>query len=117
MQRFRALLVTAAVAVLVAGCGSGDGKKAGADATATPPKGPGAGKPAVVLGTKNFTEQFILGQLYAQALRAKGWKVQLKDNIGSTEITDRALANGGIDLYPEYTGTTLSVIKGDTSRT
>jgi osmoprotectant transport system substrate-binding protein len=117
MQPVRAFLVTAAVALVVSGCGSGDGKKAGADATPTARTGPGADKPPVVLGTKNFTEQFILGQLYAQALRAKGWKVQLKDNIGSTEIADQALTRGGIDLYPEYTGTTLSVIKGDTGRT
>jgi osmoprotectant transport system substrate-binding protein len=112
MHRTCALLAALMLALGVAACGSGDdGGSSGGSGSGT---GPGAGKPAVTLGTKNFTEQFILGQLYAQALRAKGWKVDLKENIGSTEVTDRALTSGSIDLYPEYTGTTLSVVKADT---
>jgi osmoprotectant transport system substrate-binding protein len=75
---------------------------------------PGEGKPAVTLGAKNFTEQFILGELYKQALEAKGYTVDLKSNIGSTEVTDKALTSGKIDLYPEYTGTILSVVAGET---
>jgi osmoprotectant transport system substrate-binding protein len=62
------------------------------------------GKPPVTLGTKNFTEQFVLGQLYKQALEAKGFRVVLKNDIGSSEIVDRVLESGGIDMYPEYTG-------------
>jgi osmoprotectant transport system substrate-binding protein len=73
---------------------------------------PGKGKPPVTMGAKNFTEQFILGELYAQALRAKGYQVSLKSNIGATEVIDKALTSGKIDLYPEYTGTILSVVKG-----
>ena len=45
-----------------------------------------------------------------QALKAKGYKVTLKPNIGQTEIADKALTSGKIDMYPEYTGTTLSVV-------
>jgi osmoprotectant transport system substrate-binding protein len=105
-----------AVAIILAGCGSGDGGASGGGGGTAPAAGshdlPGRGKPPVRLGTKNFTEQFILGELYAQALRARGWTVELKSNIGSTEVTDRALTSGSIDLYPEYTGTTLSVVKG-----
>lgn len=71
---------------------------------------PGAGKPTVTIGDKNFPEQYILGALYAQALQAKGYKVKLKDNIGSSEITWKALKAGRIDLYPEYTGTLLTAI-------
>ena len=71
---------------------------------------PGAGKPTVTIGDKNFPEQYILGALYAQALKAKGYKVKLKDNIGSSEITWKALTAGRIDLYPEYTGTLLTAI-------
>jgi osmoprotectant transport system substrate-binding protein len=74
---------------------------------------PGAGKPPVTLGTKNFTEELVLGELYAQALRAKGFSVALKRNIGASEVVDRRLATGGIDGYPEYTGTILSVLARD----
>jgi osmoprotectant transport system substrate-binding protein len=56
------------------------------------------------MATKNFTEQYVLGQLYAQALRAKGFTIVLKQNVGSSEIVDRALADGVIDVYPEYIG-------------
>jgi osmoprotectant transport system substrate-binding protein len=61
-------------------------------------------KPQIVLGTKNFTEEYILGQLYKQALQAKGFSVSYKENIGSTEIITTALDSGKINLYPEYTG-------------
>src|SRR5205814_10727236 len=81
----------------------------------TGPSGqPGAGKPAVTLGDKNFPEQFTLGQLYAQALRAKGFKVNVKENIGSTELIDKALTSGKVDLYPEYTGIGLTAVAPDT---
>ena len=65
---------------------------------------PGRERPGRPLGTKNFTEQFVLGELYAQALRAAGFRVEIKPNIGSSEVVDRALASDRIDLYPEYTG-------------
>jgi osmoprotectant transport system substrate-binding protein len=71
---------------------------------------PGKGKPAVTLGTKDFTEEFILGELYKQALEAKGYKVTLKKNIGSTEIIDKALTSGKIDGYPEYLGVSVAVV-------
>jgi osmoprotectant transport system substrate-binding protein len=60
--------------------------------------------PTVVIGTKNFTEQYVLGQLYKQALEAKGVKVDYKENIGSSELIDTALTSGKINFYPEYTG-------------
>lgn len=60
--------------------------------------------PTVTLGTKNFTEQYVLGQLYKQALEGKGVKVVYKENIGSSEIIDTALTSGKINFYPEYTG-------------
>jgi osmoprotectant transport system substrate-binding protein len=77
---------------------------------------PGTGKPTATLGTKNFTEELILGQLYAQALRAKGFAVTLKSNIGPSEQVDRELAAKQIDGYPEYTGTILSVFGHNTQR-
>jgi osmoprotectant transport system substrate-binding protein len=63
----------------------------------------------VIVGAKNFPEQYVLGQLYRQALIAKGFKVQYKENIGSTELIDTALKSGKVTLYPEYTGIMLSV--------
>jgi osmoprotectant transport system substrate-binding protein len=58
----------------------------------------------IVLGTKNFGEEYILGQLYKQALEAKGFTVSYKENIGSTEIIQTSLTSGKINMYPEYTG-------------
>jgi osmoprotectant transport system substrate-binding protein len=69
----------------------------------------------IIVGTKNFPEQFILGQLYRQALVAKGFDVQYKENIGSTELIDTALRSGRVTMYPEYTGTMLSVTFGRTT--
>jgi len=60
--------------------------------------------PTVTIGTKNFTEQYVLGQLYKQALEAKGYTVDYKENIGSSEVIDTALTSGKINFYPEYTG-------------
>ncbi len=65
---------------------------------------PGKGKPAVTMGDKNFAEQYLLGELYSQALRVKGYTVTLKGNIGSSPVIDKALVSGQIDLYPEYSG-------------
>lgn len=70
----------------------------------------GSGDKNITIGSKNFTEQFILGELYAQALEAKGYTVNRKLNLGSEQIADRALRNGQIDMYPEYTGTALGAI-------
>jgi osmoprotectant transport system substrate-binding protein len=75
---------------------------------------PGKGRPVVVLGDKNFPEEYILGDLYQQALQAKGYRVQLKPNLGSTEIAWKALQAGQIDGYPEYDGTLLATIAGIT---
>jgi len=69
----------------------------------------------VRVGSKNFTEQFILGELYAQALEANGIKTEKKFNLGGTLIAHKALEEKQIDLYPEYTGTILlAVLKQET---
>jgi len=60
--------------------------------------------PTITVGTKNFTEAFVLGQLYKQALEAKGFKVAYKENIGSSELLDTALTSGKVNFAPEYTG-------------
>jgi osmoprotectant transport system substrate-binding protein len=60
--------------------------------------------PTITVGTKNFTEAYVLGQLYKQALEAKGYKVNYKENIGSSELLDTALTSGKVNFAPEYTG-------------
>ena len=70
------------------------------------------GNTPVIVGAKNFTEQYVLGQLYKQALEAKGLTVRYKENIGSTELIAKALTSGQITLYPEYTGVMLTVTFG-----
>ena len=61
-------------------------------------------KPTIVLGTKNFTEEYILGQLYGQALQAKGFNVKYKGSFGSSELANTAIDSGKMNFYPEYTG-------------
>ncbi|MGO4174536.1 glycine betaine ABC transporter substrate-binding protein [Bosea sp. TAF32] len=70
----------------------------------------------IKVGSKNFTEQYILAEMYAAVLEKAGFKVERKINLGGTLIAHQALTTGQIDLYPEYTGTALSaVVKGETS--
>jgi osmoprotectant transport system substrate-binding protein len=67
----------------------------------------------VKVGSKNFTEQYVLAEIYGAALENAGIKVVRKINLGGTLIAHQALTTGEIDLYPEYTGTALiSVVKG-----
>src|SRR3954468_9201579 len=96
-------LLAVALAIGLAACGSDD-KSSESSSGSTSAAQPGKGKPSIVIGSKNFTEEYILGQLYLQALKAKGYDATLKNNIGSSEITDKALTTGKIDMYPEYTG-------------
>jgi osmoprotectant transport system substrate-binding protein len=110
----RALALAVVAAAGLAACGSSNSTST-TSTTSTTASLPGKGKPAVTIGDKNFTEELILGQLYAQALEAKGYKVNLKENIGSSEVIDKALTSGQIQMYPEYTGTILSVIANQTT--
>jgi osmoprotectant transport system substrate-binding protein len=114
-----------ALAVGLSACGSSGSSTSSSASTSTSSSattpatpaatsGPGVGKPAVTIGDKNFAEENILGALYAQALAAKGFKVTLKDNVGSSEIIYKALTSGQIDMYPEYTGVLLSAVAGQT---
>ena len=66
----------------------------------------------VTIGSKNFDEQFILGEIYAQALEAAGYTVQTELNLGSEVVAKKALETGEVDAYPEYTSTTLTSLYG-----
>lgn len=65
------------------------------------------GRGGVTVGSKNFTESFVIAEIYAQALERAGLQVRRRFNLGSTEIALAAMRRGDIDLYPEYTGTAL----------
>jgi osmoprotectant transport system substrate-binding protein len=73
---------------------------------------PGVGKPVITVGDKNFAEQFVLGQLYVQALRAQGYTVNVNQNIGPTDVTLHALQSGSLTVYPEYLNTFNSAVAG-----
>ncbi len=96
----RGVLVGAAALLAVAGLGGCASGEASAP---------------VVIGSKGFAESWVMGELYAQALRAKGYTVDLKTNVGSSEIIDKALMSGQIDIYPEYTGVIVAALAGDTT--
>jgi osmoprotectant transport system permease protein len=71
----------------------------------------GRSSAAIVVGSKNFTEQVILGEIVAQTIeRDTGLPVQRRLNLGGTLICDRALLTGDIDVYVEYTGTALTAV-------
>src|SRR5207302_4867637 len=71
--------------------------------------GPAFGQ-TLKVGSKNFTEQFIVAELYAAALEASDFKVERKINLGATLVAHEAIRTGAIDIYPEYTGTGLNAV-------
>jgi osmoprotectant transport system substrate-binding protein len=102
-----ALSAASLMAAGLAGCGASHklvDKNSRTAATNTSPL-PGTGKPAVTIGDKNFTEQFVLGELYYEALRNVGFNVQLNQNIGPLNVTLRELETGQLAMYPEYLNT------------
>lgn len=71
---------------------------------------PARAAPRIRVGSKNFTEQLVVAELFAQGLERAGAQVERRVNLGGTAIAHRALTTGEIDLYPEYTGTGLGVV-------
>jgi len=109
-----ALAILALAVIGSSGCGASQG--AGPPPSTPSTKAstlPGTDRPAVTIGDKNYTEQFVLGQLYMQALQARGFDVSLNRNIGPTEVSVQALQSGRIDMYPEYLGTWNTAVAGD----
>ncbi|HEX5072774.1 MAG TPA: glycine betaine ABC transporter substrate-binding protein [Gemmatimonadaceae bacterium] len=70
----------------------------------------------IVVASKPFGESYILCEMFAQLLEARGFRVDRRPGLGATEIAFAALRNGSIDVYPEYTGTGLLALLGDTTR-
>ncbi len=108
------LIALLAAALGLAACGGSGGS--GTTATRASATLPGARRPPVTLGTGSVTEQLVLGQLYQQALQAKGFRVALKQNVESPRVADAALRSGQIDLYPQYVGTFDAAVAHATTR-
>jgi glycine betaine/choline ABC-type transport system substrate-binding protein len=119
------LLAVLALGVFAAACGDDDAgsSSTGSATTASADSGeisadekaankikpvPGASNVSLTVGSKNFPEQYVLGEIYSQALSAAGYKVKTDLSIGSEVIAYKALRQGEIDAYPEYTGTALT---------
>jgi glycine betaine/choline ABC-type transport system substrate-binding protein len=117
-----ALLTALCLGFVLAACGGDDEKSSSSSGSSgSTEKAPGKeiqkvsgadSKPAITIGSKNFTEQFVLGEIYSQALEAAGFKVKKQLNLGSELIAHKALKAGKIDAYPEYTGTALTSFFG-----
>ena len=123
MKRLTTLAAVAAIVALAA-CGSssnsssstssaGGGTSSSSSSSGnTIQSNPANKAKTVTIGSKNFAEEFILGQIYAQALKAAGYSVKTQLNLGSEQIAYRALKSGQVDAYPEYTGTALTSFFG-----
>jgi glycine betaine/choline ABC-type transport system substrate-binding protein len=110
-------LIAALVLVLgVAACGGGDSDNdtgtSGGNSANLIKSNPANNGIQLTVGSKNFTEEYILGNIYAQALKAAGYDVQTNLNLGSEVIAYKALQDGEISGYPEYTSTLLTSIFG-----
>ena len=110
-----ALVAAFALAIGIAACGddddesTDDGGETASTAIEANPENEGV---ELTIGSKNFDEQFILGEIYAQALEAAGYTVNKDLNLGSEQVALKALDSGEVDGYPEYTSTALTSFFG-----
>jgi len=117
-----ALLLALALTLGVAACGSSDDDSSGSTESTSAETGeegggaivsnPENGKVTLTVGSKNFTEQIILGEIYAQALEAAGYKVKKDLNLGSETVALKNVKAGQISGYPEYVSTALTSFFG-----
>ena len=94
--------LAATAALVAAGCGSEESdtttesvQPATAPSMLIKHNAANAKRPVIVMSSKNFTEEFVLGEIYTQALRAAGYRVRKKLNIGAEDVAYRALRTGG----------------------
>src|SRR6478672_4042190 len=117
MRVLLAALAALALTLGVAACGSSDDSttsgstESGGEAGAIQ-SNPANGKVSLTIGSKNFPEQEILGEIYAQALTAAGYKVKSALNLGSETVALKAVESGQISGYPEYASTALTSFFG-----
>jgi osmoprotectant transport system substrate-binding protein len=105
-----AALLALALALLVGACGGDDDDEGGGDGGGAQGivSNPDNGNVTLTIGSKNFTEQIVLGEIYAQSLEAAGYRVRKALNLGSEQVALQALRDGEISGYPEYTSTALT---------
>ena len=125
MRRHRWLMLLALLvaALAVAGCGDDDDDDGGGGGGADTSEQPSSqiqtndknSSTKLVIGSKNFTEQKVLGEIYAQALAAAGYDVSTELNLGDEKTALKALEGNDISAYPEYTGTALLSFFGYTA--
>jgi osmoprotectant transport system substrate-binding protein len=111
----RLALGASLLALVISACTTGGGNSsspsAGGSAPSIAPSSQGTGdKPTITIGSANFYESALVGEIYAQALEAKGFTVERKFNLGAREVTNEALQNGQLDVMPEYIGSELRAI-------
>jgi osmoprotectant transport system substrate-binding protein len=115
-HRWLMLLMLVLTTLALAACGDDDddGSGGGGEATTqeestgtTIQKNAKNGSTKIVVGSKNFTEQKVLGEIYAQALEAAGYRVEKQLNLGDEKTALKAIETNTINAYPEYTGTAL----------
>jgi osmoprotectant transport system substrate-binding protein len=113
-HRWLMLLMLLVASLALAACGDdddddggGDGGEAPAEQTSGIQKNADNASTTITVGSKNFTEQKVLGEIYAQAFEAAGYKVEKQLNLGDEKTALKALEQGEISAYPEYTGTAL----------
>ena len=122
-HRWLMLLALLVVALAVAGCGddndsssdSGSADTSSDTSSSQIQKNDKNSSTKVTMGSKNFTEQKVLGEIYAQALAAAGYDVSTQLNLGDEKTALKALEGGDISAYPEYTGTALLSFFGVTA--
>jgi osmoprotectant transport system substrate-binding protein len=122
-SRWIALLMLLFVALALGACGGDDDDSGDDNAAPSEEQAPTAGiqknaenaSTKLVIGSKNFTEQKVLGEIYAQALAAAGYEVSTELNLGDEKTALKALEQGDISAYPEYTGTALLSFFGFTA--
>ena len=109
-----AMLLALALTLGVAACGDDDSDETtgGGDGGGAIVSNPDNGKVSLTIGSKNFPEQEILGEIYAQALAAAGYAVKTDLNLGSETVAHRAVKSGAISGYPEYASTALTSFFG-----
>jgi osmoprotectant transport system substrate-binding protein len=112
----RTILVTGATALAalaLAACGASNNPTTPAGGGGGGTTGSAAGSGSITVGSADFSESQVLGEIYAGALKAKGISVSTKPNIGSRDVYIKALQDGSIDIVPEYTGSLLTFLKGN----
>jgi osmoprotectant transport system substrate-binding protein len=106
-----ALLAALVLALAVAACGDDDddsGEETSDSSSTAIVENPDNSGISLTVGSKNFTEQIVLGEIYAQGLEAAGYDVSTDLNLGDEFVALKALENGEISGYPEYTSTALT---------